>query len=428
MSKFKSFLFVKDGINYLGPFVAISALFFLWGVAHGMLDTLDKNFQDMLHLKKWQSSFIQFSLYGAYFGMAIPAGLFMKKYGYKRGIIFGLIVFASGALLAAGTAPFESFILFLICLLIIGAGLATLETAANPYTTKLGPPETAERRINFSQSFNGLAWVVGPLVALYIYGNQSHVEGEKMISIILPFAIIGLVVLAVAFVFMRLKLPEITEEDEHVAHGGVAISSESESVTDINDPRYISKKPLWQNRHFKLGVLAQASYVAAQTGVFSYLINFVTDHDMHPRFDVKYAPYFLSLGFLLFMIGRISGSGLMKYFVPSRMLALYALVICLLLPVVAGEFGWISLIALYGVFFFMSIMFPTIFALAIKSLGTHTKEGASYLVMSVAGGAIFPPLMGAVSDAYGMSIGFLVPIPLFAYILYYALKGCKITA
>ncbi len=428
MNKSKSSLFVKDGINYLGPFVAISALFFLWGVAHGMLDTLDKNFQDMLHLKKWQSSFIQFSLYGAYFGMAIPAGLFMKKYGYKKGIIFGLIIFASGALLAAGTATFESFILFLICLLIIGAGLATLETAANPYTTKLGPPETAERRINFSQSFNGLAWVVGPLVALYVYGNQSHVEGEKMLSIILPFAIIGLVVLAVAFVFMRLKLPEITEEDEHAAHGGVVISSDSESITDINDPRYISKKPLWQNRHFKLGFFAQASYVAAQTGVFSYLINFVTDHDMHPRFDVKYAPYFLSLGFLLFMIGRITGSGLMKYFVPSRMLALYALTICLLLPVVAGEFGWTSLIALYGVFFFMSIMFPTIFALAIKSLGTHTKEGASYLVMSVAGGAIFPPLMGAVSDAYGMSIGFLVPIPLFAYILYYALKGCKITA
>ncbi|HRO84251.1 MAG TPA: sugar MFS transporter [Niabella sp.] len=428
MNKSKSSLFVKDGINYLGPFVAISALFFLWGVAHGMLDTLDKNFQDMLHLKKWQSSFIQFSLYGAYFGMAIPAGLFMKKYGYKKGIIFGLIIFASGALLAAGTATFESFILFLICLLIIGAGLATLETAANPYTTKLGPPETAERRINFSQSFNGLAWVVGPLVALYVYGNQSHVEGEKMLSIILPFAIIGLVVLAVAFVFMRLKLPEITEEDEHAAHGGVVISSDSESITDINDPRYISKKPLWQNRHFKLGFFAQASYVAAQTGVFSYLINFVTDHDMHPRFDVKYAPYFLSLGFLLFMIGRITGSGLMKYFVPSRMLALYALAICLLLPVVAGEFGWTSLIALYGVFFFMSIMFPTIFALAIKSLGTHTKEGASYLVMSVAGGAIFPPLMGAVSDAYGMSIGFLVPIPLFAYILYYALKGCKITA
>jgi FHS family L-fucose permease-like MFS transporter len=429
MKKTKKSLFIKNGVSYFGPFVAITTLFFLWGIAHGMLDTLDKNFQVMLHLEKWQSSFIQFSLYGAYFGMAIPAGLFIKKHGYKKGIILGLILFASGALIAAGTAPLQSFILFLICLLIIGAGLATLETAANPYTTKLGPPETAERRINFSQSFNGLAWVIGPLIALYIYGNQSHVEGQKMISIVLPFAIIGLIVLAVALVFTRLRLPEITEEDANMAHGAIVPGSEpGKEITDVSDPWYISKKPLWQNRHFKLGFAAQACYVAAQTGVFSFLINFVTDHDMHPHFEVKNAPYFLSFGFLLFMIGRISGSALMKYFRPTRMLALYSLLVCLLLPVVALEFGWVSLVALYGVFFLMSIMFPTIFALAIKSLGTLTKEGASFLVMAVAGGAVFPPLMGAVADAYGMSLGFLVPIPLFAFILYYAVKGYKIEA
>lgn len=429
MKKNGNSLFVRNGINYFGPFVAITTLFFLWGIAHGMLDTLDKNFQDMLHLKKWQSSFIQFSLYGAYFGMAIPAGLFMKKYGYKKGIIFGLILFASGALLAAGTATFQSFILFLICLLVIGAGLTTLETAANPYTTKLGPPETAERRINLAQSFNGLAWVIGPLIALYVYGNQSHVEGEKMASIVLPFALIGLVVLVVAFIFMRLRLPEITEEDENIAHGAVSATSEvTEAINNIEDPRYISKKPLWQNRHFKLGFIAQACYVAAQTGVFSFLINFVTDHDMHPRFEVEYAPYFLSLGFLFFMIGRISGSAMMKYFKPARMLALYSLCICLLLPIVAFEFGWGSLIALYAVFFFMSIMFPTIFALSIKSLGVQTKKGASFLVMAVAGGAVFPPLMGAVADTHGMGLGFLVPIPLFIFILYYAVNGYKIKA
>lgn len=426
MEKTRTSLFIKDGVNYVRPFIAISALFFLWGIAHGMLDTLDKNFQDMLHLKKWQSSFIQFSLYGAYFAMAVPAGLYIKKHGYKRGIVFGLILFASGALLAAATAQLESFVLFLLCLCIIGAGLTTLETAANPYTTKLGPPEGAERRINFSQSFNGLAWVIGPLIALYVYGNQSHVEGEKMISIILPFAIIGLVVLSVAFVFMRLQLPEITEEDEIAAHGNVAVVDAAEEISDITDPRYISKKPLWQNRHFVLGFIAQACYVAAQTGVFSYLINFVTDHDMHPRFDVQYAPYFLSLGFLLFMLGRISGSALMKYIKPTSILATYSLGICILLPVVSAEFGWTSLIALYLVFFFMSIMFPTIFALSIKSLGKNTKQGASFLVMAVAGGAVFPPIMGAVADTYGMAVGFLTPIPLFLFILYYAVRGHKI--
>jgi len=222
-------------------------------------------------------------------------------------------------------------------------------------------------------------------------------------------------------------LPEITEEDENIAHGGVVPAAEpSELITDVTDPRYISKKPLWKNRHFKLGFVAQACYVAAQTGVFSFLINFVTDHDMDPHFDVELAPYFLSFGFLLFMIGRISGSALMKYFKPTRMLALYSLLVCLLLPVVGLEFGWTSIVALYAVFFLMSIMFPTIFALAIKSLGNHTKEGASFLVMAVAGGAVFPPLMGAVADAYGMSVGFLVPIPLFAFILYYAVEGFKI--
>ncbi len=426
----KQSLFIKDGINYAKPFAAISTLFFLWGIAHGMLDTLDKNFQEMLHLHKWQSSMIQSSLYGAYFLMAVPAGMFMKKYGYKKGIIFGLILFSAGALLSAATAPLESFALFLLCLLIIGSGLTTLETAANPYTTKLGPPESAERRINFSQSFNGLAWTIGPLIALYIYGNRSHEEGQKMMSIVLPFAVIGFAVLLVAFIFMRLKLPEITEEDEQAAHGGhsAAASASEVEVSDPSLPGYITKKPLWKNTHFVLGFIAQTCYVAAQTGIFSYLINFVSDHDQHPRWESVNGPYFLSLGFLLFMIGRISGSALMKYYKPTTLLTLYTLAVCILLPIVANRHGWISLIALYGVFFFMSIMFPTIFALAIKGLGPQTKRGASFLVMAVAGGAIFPPVMGAVSDVYGMSTGFFVPIPLFIFILYYAFRGYQVKA
>lgn len=422
----KKSIFIKDGVNYTTPFMAISVLFLTWGIAHGLLDTLDKNFQELLHLKKWQSSFIQVSLYGAYFCMAIPAGLYTKKYGYKKGIIFGLILFGAGALLAAGTAPFQSFVLFLFCLLIIGAGLATLETGANPYTTKLGPPESAERRINIAQSFNGFAWVIGPLIALSIYGNRSHVEGEKMISIVLPFAVIGLAVLAIAFAFSRLKLPKIDEEDLMQAHGAAPTAGDDLEISDPLHPAYISKKALWKNSHFKLGVASQACYVAAQTGVFSYLINFVTDHDMHPNFDVQYGPYFLSLGFFLFMMGRFSGSALMKYVKPSRLLACYALLVCLLLPIVSLKLGWVSFVALYGVFFFMSIMFPTIFALSIRSLGTHTKQGASFLVMAVGGGAVFPPIMGYVADIYGMAAGFFVPIPLFAFIAYYAMEGHKI--
>ena len=412
--------FKKDSITtkeFLFPFILITSLFFLWGLAHGMIDTLDKHFQQILHLKKWQSSFIQFSLYGAYFAMALPAGYFMRRFGYKKGIILGLLLFASGAFLIASTTSFESFWVFLTCLFILGCGLATLETAANPYTTKLGPKESAERRINFSQSFNGLAWIIGPLVALSIYGGQSHVQGEKMVSMILPLFIIGLVVLTVAILFIRLPLPEISEEDAEIAHGI--------HVKDVEEkPSFFI--PLIRQPHFVFGVIAQFCYVAAQTGVFSYLINFVTDDGQYPRFDVKYAPYYLSIGFALFMTGRMTGSYLMKFVKPTRLLAIYAGLCCLLLPVVSSNLGWVSLVSLYTVFFLMSIMFPTIFALGIKDLGPKTKKASSFLVMSIVGGAVFPPVMGWVSDIHGMSLGFLVPIPLFAFILFYALRGHKV--
>jgi FHS family L-fucose permease-like MFS transporter len=401
--------------GFLVPFILITSLFFLWGIAHGMLDTLNKHFQDMLHMSKAQSGLIQFSVYTAYFGMALPAGYFMKSFGYKRGIILGLSLFSCGAFLIAATTSFESFWIFLICLFIMGCGLATLETAANPYTTKLGPKGSAERRINFSQSFNGLAWVIGPLIGLFIYGNKSNVAGEKLSSMIGPYCVIGGTVLLVAILFVFTRLPEIKEED-----------SSNENDQFVNSHGEKVSKPLIKYRHFVLGVIAQFCYVAAQTGVFSYLINFVTDVNQNPHFDVANGPYFLSIGFLLFMIGRMSGSFLMRIFEPTKLLALYALMCCLLLPVVSIRAGWFSLIALYGVFFFMSVMFPTIFALGIKDLGPKTKKASSFLVMSIVGGAIFPPVMGLIADKFNMSVGFFAPIPLFAFILYYGLKGYKV--
>jgi FHS family L-fucose permease-like MFS transporter len=400
--------------KYLVPFILISSLFFLWGIAHGMLDTLNKHFQDILHLSKAQSGMIQFSVYMAYFSMALPAGLFMGKFGYKKGITLGLLLFASGALLIAATTSFESFWIFLICLFIMGCGLATLETAANPYTTKLGPKETAERRINFSQSFNGLAWVIGPLIGLYIYKGQDAGVGEKLSSMILPYTVIAIVVLAVAVLFIKTPLPEISEEE--VNADGDDQSPNSSFIT----------KPLIKQKHFVLGVIAQFSYVAAQTGVFSYLINFVTDENQTPRFDKANGPYFLAIGFALFMIGRMSGSYFMRFFKPSKILAFYALLCCLLLPFVGAGLGWTSLISLYGVFFLMSIMFPTIFALGISDLGPKTKKASSFIVMSVVGGAIFPPVMGWIADNSSMSVGFYAVIPFFAFILYYALSGYKV--
>jgi len=390
------------------PFILITALFFLWGMAHGMLDVLNKHFQTILEISKAKSGLIQFSMYTAYFLMALPAGYFMRRFGYRKGIILGLVLFSIGALLIAATTGFESFWLFLTFLFVLGCGLATLETAANPYTTRLGPPETGERRINFSQSFNGLAWTVGPLIGIYIYNSSASAKGEKLSSLMLPYFVIGLVVLVVAIIFLVTKLPEIEEEkvaDESAAGG----------------------RSLFKERHLLLGIIAQFCYVAAQTGVFSYLINFVTDVNQKVHFDVNNGPYFLSIGFALFMIGRMSGSFLMKYYKPTRLLAIYALLCCLLLPVVTANLGWVSIIALYGIFFFMSIMFPTIFALSIKDLGPKTKKASSFLIMSIVGGAIFPMLMGLIADVTNsIAVGFLAPIPLFVYIFYYAVSGHKV--
>jgi len=403
------------GKGFLVPFLLITSLFFLWGIAHGMVDTLNKHFQEILQLSKSKSGLIQFALYGAYFSMAIPAGYFMRRFGYKKGIILGLLLFSGAAFTIAATTPFESFWIFLICLFVLGCGLATLETAANPYTTKLGPKESAEQRINLSQSFNGMAWVIGPLIGLFIYGNQGAAPGEKLSSLILPYTVIGFVVFTVAILFLRTPLPEITEED-------ISDTSVPEGVVD--QPAF--HKSLKNQSHFVLGVIAQFCYVAAQTGVFSYLINFVTDTNQEPHFNVMHGPYFLSIGFALFMIGRMSGSYFMGLVKPTRLLAFYAIACIILLPVVSARLGWTSVIALYGVFFFMSIMFPTIFALAIKDLGPTTKNASSFVVMAIVGGAVFPPLMGMIADHYTMSVGFFAPIPLFVFILYYALKGYRV--
>lgn len=404
--------------EYLVPFILISSLFFLWGSAHGMLDVLNAHFQSVLKISKAESGLIQFSVYMAYFTMALPAGYFMRRYGYKRGIIMGLLLFSAGAFLIVPASINASYTLFLIGLFILGCGLATLETAANPYTTKLGDKESAERRINFSQSFNGLAWIFGPIFAtFFILGGEEGNVSAGLDSMIAPYAGIGIVVLIIAIIYMFVELPEITEEDVETAHG----------VSGSN--QLAPAKSLFKTKHLILGVIAQFCYVAAQTGVFSFFVNFLTADELGLDITKTTAGYLLGLGGMsLFFVGRLSGSWLMSYYSPSKLLAIYALMCVLLLPVVSGGFGMVSVVALCLIFFFMSIMFPTIFALAIKDLGPQTKKGSSYLIMSIVGGAIFPMLMGWVADISSMSVGFLVPIPLFAFILFYALKGHKVQA
>jgi MFS transporter, FHS family, L-fucose permease len=392
--------------GFLIPFILVTSLFFLWGFAHSLLDVLNKHFQDILGITKARSGWVQASLYGGYAVMAIPAGLIMNRFGYKRGIIFGLLTYAAGAFLFMPAARIQTFDFTLFCLFVIACGLTCLETAANPFSTVLGPKETSEQRLNLSQSFNGLGWIMGPAIGgLLILGGDGK-DPNKFASMTLPYMIIGTLVLLVAILFMVTRMPEI-HEGEFDDHG------------DKGKYRDLLKYP-----HFKYAVVSQFLYVAAQTGINSFFINYVTE--TMPQFSNEKAAYLLSIGFIFFMVGRFSGSVMMTWFKPNQMLALYASINVLAMVFVILGLGWLSLIAIYFTYFCMSIMFPTIFALGIKDLGGLTKKGSSFLVMMVAGGAVCPMFMGWIADISRMAIGFIVPLLCFAFIIFFGLRGYKV--
>jgi len=392
--------------GFIIPFILVTSLFFLWGFAHSLLDVLNKHFQDILGITKARSGWVQAALYGGYAVMAIPAGLIMNRFGYKKGIIFGLLTYAAGAFLFMPAAQIQTFEFTLFCLFVIACGLTCLETAANPFSTVLGPKETSEQRLNLSQSFNGLGWIMGPAIGgLLILGGDGN-DPNKFASMTLPYMIIGTLVLLVAILFIFTRMPEI-HEGEFDAHG------------DKGKYRDLLKYP-----HFKYAVVSQFLYVAAQTGINSFFINYVTE--TMPQFSNEKAAYLLSLGFIFFMVGRFSGSVMMTWFKPNQMLALYASINVLAMVFVILGLGWLSLIAIYFTYFCMSIMFPTIFALGIKDLGGLTKKGSSFLVMMVAGGAVCPMFMGWIADISRMALGFIVPLLCFAFIIFFGLKGYKV--
>lgn len=417
----------EDGAYLLVPFVFICSLFLLWGFAHGFLDVLDKHFQDLLHVSKAQSGFVQFSLYIGYLAMAVPAGLFIKRYGYQKGIVFGLVLFAIGAFLFYPAAKLEAFIPFLGALFVLACGLAFLETAANPYSIALGTKQGAARRINISQSFNGLGWILGPLIGgLFIFGADNSLAENKFDSLVKPYMIIGCVVTLVLFIFMVIKLPEIKEE----------------SNTEVaEDP---PMRNLLRHPAFIVAVVAQFLYVAAQTGTNSFFINYVIEaipnlktpisslmlhlgyfgDTFMPKNNEQAASLILAIGGMgAFWIGRLSGSYFMKFVAPQRLLAFYALINAVLVVTVIMNLGWLSVFALFGTYFFMSVMFPTIFALGIADLGPLTKKGASFLVMAVAGGAFCPPIMGVIADSTNMSIAFVIPLLCYVFIVWFAFWG-----
>ena len=402
----KTLFSAPDGKSYLIPFILITSLFLLWGFAHGLLDVLNKHFQGVFTMTKAESGLVQFSTYIAYFLMALPAGLFMKRFGYKKGIILGLCLFAVGAFAFIPAAYLHSAFPFLVALFVIASGLCILETAANPYSTILGPEESGAQRLNLSQSFNGLGWILGPLVGgMLIFGGAE----DDPFTLTKPYILVGSVVLLVAVLFFFTKLPEVQMAEE----------ADRDDGGNVSVPDTVS---MWRHPQFVRAIIAQFCYCAAQTGIFSFFINYVTEADASMT-NIEASRILAFGGMALFMIGRLSGSFTMKWMSPSRLLTWFALadVVCMALVVISV--GTISLYALYLSFFFMSIMFPTIFALGLEGMGSYTKKASSYIVMGVAGGAFAPMLMGYIG-ADNMAIGFVIPLLAFLYILYFALR-CK---
>ena len=417
----------SSGQKYLIPYILVTSLFFLWGFAHGLLDVLNKHFQELLTISKAESGLVQFSVYGGYFLAALPAGYFMNRFGYKKGIIFGLFLYAFGAALFYPAAAIQSFWPFLTALLVIAFGLAFLETAANPYISVLGPSESAGRRLNLSQSFNGLGWIFGPLVGgLIIFGMQSS-DGNKFSTISWPYMGVAVVVLLVAILFIRTPLPEIIEEREEgrkEVREGVREEGLNEERNDFrHEVRNDVPHALWSHPHFVLAVVAQFFYVAAQTGINSFFINYVTEAIKISNTDAALVLSFGGMG--LFWAGRFSGSFIMRSFATNKLLMTYAGICILLMLLVVGGLGWISVSALFVTYFFMSIMFPTIFVLGLKGLGPLTKKASSFIIMAIVGGAVCPMLMGYIADHSSMRMGFAVPLVCFVVVFYYGVRGYR---
>lgn len=390
--------------KYLLPFILITSLFFMWGFARAILDVLNKHFQESLHISITQSTLIQATTYLGYFLMALPAGMVITRWGYRRGVVLGLILFGAGALLFIPGEQLMSFPLFLGALFVIGCGLVVLETAANPYAAELGDRATSASRLNLAQSFNGAGCILAPvIVGSFLFSTEGA-------SVAVPYTIMGICVLLVALLFTRVKLPEITTDDDTESNTKASISSTIAS--------------LWRRRSFRLGVLALFSYEVAEISINSLFINYATSDGW---MDKSTASVVLSFGALgLFMLARIAGSWIMSRIAAPKVLAACAVLTVAGALAVVLNAGAISHAGLFACYAFEAIMFPTIFAVTIAGISrSEVKIASSFLMMTPIGGAIGTSLMGAIADATSMSTAFVVPAVGYLMVLIYALSNLK---
>lgn len=409
--------------KYLFPLILVVSLFFLWAFLHNINPILIPHLKKACQLSDTQSSFIDLSVYLAYFLAAVPAGLFMHKYGYKRGIIFGLLLYAIGALLVIPAASERSYFFFLIAFFVIASGATFLEAVANPYIAVLGDKETSAQRLNFAQSFNGVGSFLAPILGgQFILSGIEYTQEElhsmspeqlnaylqfEADTVKIPYLIIAGAVILLIILFLFTHIPEVKEDDSEVEGHGTEFSIK-----------------VLRHSHLSWAVIAQFFYVGAQVGVGSFFIRYAGFvADMSER---NAAFLWGSVAMVGFMAGRFIGTFLMRYIKPQQLLALYAVINVLLLAAALFTSGNTALYAVVATPFFMSIMYPTIFALGIKGLGEETKIASSFLVMSIIGGAIAPLFMGLISDSTdSIQNAYVVPLICFLVVFYYAVKAYR---
>jgi len=416
----------------------------------------------------------------------VPAGWLAGKLGYKGGIIAGLLLVALGGFWFVPASHISAFWAYLLGVCLIAAGLTFLETVANPYTTVLGPEDSAATRINLAQSCNGIGWLLGPQAgALFFYNTDAHGASTGSETLWIPYLSVAVIVVVLAGVFWRTPLPDVqTPDDYGIATDGPSsevnaveafprrglalgllwtnllvlsisvgmIITAISTIWDSNEAdilktflvgsgvvlvvltatmvvcsHLLTHHSIWAHPHFSMATIAQFFYVAAQAGVFAYFINYMTSQVPMAVSD-KAASSLTSAALFCFLVGRVTGSGLLKIFPPQRVLGLYALMNIVLCGVVMLKLGWVSVVGVFLIYFFMSVMFPTIFALGIHGLGNRSKRASAYIVMAIMGGAIMPKLMGAISDRYGVSIGFVVPLICFTVVAVYGFAWTGLSA
>jgi len=395
--------------KYVVIFIFVTSLFLMWGLLHSMSDVLNRHFQTVLNVSKSQSGLIQLSVFGAYFIMSIPAGMFLKRYGYKSGVVLGLTLFAIGTFLFVPAANAASFGFFRIALFILGCGMATLETVAHPFAAALGDQRTSDRRLNFSQSFNAVGAIIGPAIGSYFLLRATGGNSTDLSSVKSLYIAIGCVIVFIAIAFLLVKIPALTDPHTEV---------DPEAVNVDTAPG----KKLYQHKHFVWAVIAQFFNVAAQGGTWAFFINY--GHDVM-GFDNQTAGSYMSIFMAMMAAGRFAGTYLMRFIAPNKLLAIFAFGSILMCVIVAQGLGWTSYIALMMINFFFSIMFPTIFSLGLKNLGKHTQQASSFISMGVVGGAFFPLIMGKIAD-HNVAQAYYLPIICYAVIFMFGYKLYKV--